>query len=228
MSTSIRSARTSRRSRTKRSTSSRAWRRYFPDEPQMVGTPLCSTEEATYSVTKPAKAVLTIDLLRPYVATACGKPMEECVLTDGTACVGGDTVSFSRHFQRVHAVEYNKEHARLLRHNVRVYRRTNVTVHEGDYTVLAPTLKQDVVFLDPPWGGRRYKAARTVRLRLGNVDLSEVVHRACRAARLVVLKVPLNFQIGSLFGQFSRRAHPPFRAAHVHHVGDMALVVLEP
>ena len=35
----------------------------------------------------------------------------------------------------------------------------DVTVHQGDYNALYDTLRQDIVFLDVPWGGPEYVEA---------------------------------------------------------------------
>ena len=198
----------------------------------MQGLPKFDTTEAQYSITKPAQAKAIVDLLRPYVERRVGKPMDQCVLTDGTACVGGDALSFSRHFGHVHAVEANPTHAAMLTHNLTtVYGRTNVTVHEGDYTKLAHRLEQDVIFLDPPWGGRAYKGNRQTPLFLSNIPVAHLVAKRLRGrAKVVVLKVPTNYAFGTLFqvpGFAKARRHPLFGTAHVHHLGNMALVVLE-
>lgn len=45
----------------------------------------------------------------------------------------------------------------LARHNAAVYGVENrIEFIVGDFFQLAPTLKADVVFLSPPWGGPNY------------------------------------------------------------------------
>ena len=216
---------------TQRSTSRRQmWRTYFPIEPQIVGIPKYDTEQAIYSVTKPNQARAIIELLRSYVKRYCGKSMAQCVLTDATACVGGDTISFSRHFKHVNAVELQAIHATILKHNLQVYQRINVTVHEDDYTKLAYTLQQDVVFIDPPWGGRKYKNCQQTRLYLSKHPIGYIVNKLRGRAKLVILKVPTNFAIGTLFdipGFAKARHRPLFQSAHIHHLGNMVIIVLE-
>lgn len=88
----------------------------------------------------------------------------------------------------------------MLSHNVNVYGLQNVTIYHGDYTKLARTLVQDVVFLDPPWGGVHYKKHKQVPLFLSKSPISYVVSKLLRdRATLVVLKVPINFAFDTFF-----------------------------
>jgi len=73
------------------------------------------------------------------------------IITDGTACVGGNTISFGRSFRKVNAVEINEERFGMLRKNCLVLRLDQkVKLVNGDYSKIHQELNQDVVFLDPP------------------------------------------------------------------------------
>lgn len=72
----------------------------------------------------------------------------------------------------------------LARNNAEVYGVSDrIEFVVGDYYALAPTLKADVVFLAPPWGGPTYKRNKT--FDLGNImpnygggeHLYEVTHQ---------------------------------------------------
>ncbi|KAJ0392893.1 hypothetical protein P43SY_000993 [Pythium insidiosum] len=52
---------------------------------------------------------------------------------------------------------------------------------------------QDVVFIDPPWGGPEYKELDQVDLFLGEQPLFAVCEKLRGHAQFVVLKVPMNF-----------------------------------
>ena len=61
-------------------------------------------------------------------------------------------MSFAQHFQKVNAVELDKQRYGLLQHNIKALGYENkVTTYNGDFLGLMPNIKQDVVFLDPPW-----------------------------------------------------------------------------
>jgi len=73
------------------------------------------------------------------------------IITDGTACVGGNTISFGRSFRKVIAVEINAERFAMLKKNCSILKvDRKVTLVRGDYSKIHQKLKQDIVFLDPP------------------------------------------------------------------------------
>jgi 16S rRNA G966 N2-methylase RsmD len=86
----------------------------------------------------------------------------DAVVTDMTACVGGNVISFARRFRAVNAIEIDATRHAMLKHNVAVVaEHANVTFVQGDAVslLLNPTaspLVQDVLFMDPPWGGPDY------------------------------------------------------------------------
>ena len=58
------------------------------------------------------------------------------------------------------AIDIDEEKIRYARHNAAIYGvEDRIEFIVGDYLKLAPTLKADVVFLSPPWGGPDYLQA---------------------------------------------------------------------
>jgi len=159
---------------------------------------LQADEVALYSIT-PANDANTMSVLcanLPGMRDLGRKP----VITDGCACVGGNVLSFalSGLFANVNAVELDRSRASMLEHNVSVIRaraETPVNIFTGSYTELLHTLSQDIVFLDPPWGGPEYKQQKTVNLFLGEKHLADVVHdlHSDSQTKYVVWKAPTNF-----------------------------------
>jgi site-specific DNA-adenine methylase len=62
-------------------------------------------------------------------------------------------------------------------------------------------LKQDIVFFDPPWGGRGYKKIKHLNLKLSDTDLAEIVNKLVGRAQMVALKVPVNFNIQDFYNK---------------------------
>lgn len=135
----------------------------------------------------------------------------DCTITDGTACVGGNTISFARKFTHVNAVELTHSRCDMLRHNAGILGvGEKISVHEGDYIDLCRSLKQDVVFLDPPWGGPDYKRARKLDLYLGSINIAKLTFNLLTwnagefgvprrpATKLVALKLPYNYNYEAL------------------------------
>ncbi|CAI5720980.1 unnamed protein product [Peronospora destructor] len=115
------------------------------------------------------------------------------VVTDGTACIGGNVLSFCDFFMHVNAIENNATRVQMLRHNLQVLKKTNVTCIHANYLDVMLELQQDVVFLDPPWGGPEYKDLNKVDLFLGDVPLHEICTRLYSSTKCIILKVPSNF-----------------------------------
>jgi len=177
---------------------------------------ICMDEEAAYSVTEAKLAEQMSDIIHQS-----GSNIQ--TITDATACVGGNTISFMFHFPSVNSIEYDGTRANFLYHNVKVvsefYRSTNehkigkVSVYEGDGS--HPSLKQDAVFFDPPWGGPHYYQERDFHLFLSGEDMEVICARYTRSARLIALKVPYNFAFSSF-----ERAMKSFCTITRHNIGE--------
>ncbi|GLD94675.1 hypothetical protein PINS_up003299 [Pythium insidiosum] len=114
-------------------------------------------------------------------------------ITDATACVGGNVLSFCDFFEHVNAVECDTVRVGMLEHNLGVLKKSNALCLHANYLEVMRTLEQDVVFIDPPWGGPEYKELDQVDLFLGEQPLYAVCEKLRGHAQFVVLKVPTNF-----------------------------------
>ena len=127
------------------------------------------------------------------------------VITDACACVGGNTLAFMLcgSFSRVNAVEMDETRKSMLDHNVNVIKNrshTQVRVYGADYLKLMCELQQDIVYIDPPWGGPGYKKHRNLQLSLGGKHLAEIISDLYRNSRktgtkYVVFRAPLNLDV---------------------------------
>ncbi|EFJ42504.1 hypothetical protein VOLCADRAFT_97362 [Volvox carteri f. nagariensis] len=232
----------------------------FPYLPYTVRSAMRVDSTAAFSATDQATADKMTDvlaglaerLLLPSPLSPSSPPLLlPLTLTDGTACCGGNTLSFARRFQRVVAVELDPDRAADLRHNTALvqawdaFRRGQhpaaaaaaarppteaaegpsgdqvrqlpgvtdpagvsappppgvrcvtatapgppaggalpsrplgvIEVLWGDYSRAAKSLRQDVVFLDPPWGGQKPLSYLVTELLVGG------------SAGMVALKLP--------------------------------------
>jgi predicted RNA methylase len=106
------------------------------------------------------------------------KKMKELVITDMTAGVGGNVLNFACCFKYVNAVEIEKIRYDYLKKNIGVYEHLNVNCYNGDsvkFLIEGDSLIQDIVFFDPPWGGKDYKLHTNLRLLFstqGAIDTS--------------------------------------------------------
>lgn len=79
------------------------------------------------------------------------------VVVDPFAGCGGNVIQLARTCQHVIAIDIDPAKIRMAQHNARVYGVAHkIEWIVGDALALLPTLKADVVFLSPPWGGLGY------------------------------------------------------------------------
>lgn len=167
----------------------------FPKQDGVDRLDLQMTEESIYSITKPYDAIKIMKLIRFYYK----KDLTKSVITDGTANVGGDTINFSTYFKTVNAVEINRLHCDALESNIKVYDRNNVNIICNNYLKVMKTLKQDVIYLDPPWGGPDYKKHHSIDLFLGKTSISDIVIKLKNNAKFFVIKAPFNFNYNGFY-----------------------------
>ena len=135
----------------------------------------------------------TTALLASFLACVYAADPATLSVTDACACTGACAVVLARHFRAVDAVEIDAGRCQALRKNVLLCGADNVRVQEGDYNALwdTHTLRQDVVFLDVPWGGPDYvEAEGSACDALGDVPLVDVVLRLRQRASAVALRLP--------------------------------------
>lgn len=146
-------------------------------------------EESLYSVTDQITAnKITRDLVK-YV------PKTSAAILDATACIGGNTISFADTYEHVYACEMNHVRAAFLRDNLALLGIRNYTLHVGDCLeyIRGSGLIYDLIFLDPPWGGRGYKAEKSIHLYLSGRNLADVIPDIAPSARYIAIKTPVNF-----------------------------------
>ena len=157
--------------------------RFIPIEKRRI---LKLDDEAFYSVTDQYTADrISKDILRILPNLQ--------IITDATACIGGNTYSFSKYFPQVNAIEVDLLRYQYLQHNMKVLDAVNVETHLSDLLIACQRLTQDLIFIDPPWGGPDYKSKDTVDLFISDIELSEVCEHIKDTAKYIALKVPINF-----------------------------------
>jgi 16S rRNA G966 N2-methylase RsmD len=118
-----------------------------------------------------------------------------CTITDTTAGVGGDVISFAQHFKHVNAIEVDKVRESFLRNNMKAYKFRNVKTYNEDSMKILKGFKQDVIFMDPPWGGKSYKEFKRLSLTLSDIPLEDICNTYLDKTKMIVLKLPLNYDL---------------------------------
>lgn len=196
-----------------------------------------SDMENADSVSMVFKHFLTAPLPSSSSSSFPSISLDSLVITDGCACIGGNTLSFSKFFSnQIFAVEYDKTRYDMINHNIQLLHRTNIIAKHGSYPDILHEWNQDALFLDPPWGGMDYGNKESIDCLLGEFSTSQVcalvrrVHGASnitnakglldgKETRFIGLKLPNNFDLPSFLS---------YILDHEKHQNDMLPDIPEP
>ena len=175
---------------------------YFSSLPKKVYLKLQMDKTASFSVTNLSFAD---DISRIMLKYGCKKTME---VTDATACVGGNTMSFCKYFEKVNSIEFDSTRFDMLKNNLNLIynnpttkkdlltKKTNLKLYNNDYLNILPEIEnKDVIFFDPPWGGEDYKKNKEIMPMLNNMNMELIVDMMFKKYKFkfVILKLPVNF-----------------------------------
>ncbi|XP_038622588.1 trimethylguanosine synthase [Tachyglossus aculeatus] len=127
------------------------------------------------------------------------------IIVDAFCGVGGNAIQFALAGKRVIAIDIDPVKIDLARNNAEVYGVADrLELICGDFLLLAPNLKADVVFLSPPWGGPDYATAETFDIRtMMSPDGFEIFSLSQKITNNIVYFLPRNAdvdQVASLAG----------------------------
>ncbi|KAK9098172.1 hypothetical protein Syun_025217 [Stephania yunnanensis] len=89
------------------------------------------------------------------------------VVIDGFTGVGGNAIQFARMHCKVVAIDIDPRKIESALNNAKIYGvEGQIDFVVGDFLQQASSLKADVVFLSPPWGGPSYKNVKKFTLDL--------------------------------------------------------------
>ena len=107
-------------------------------------------------------------------------------------------MSFICNFSNVISIELDENTANMLVNNLNATSKilncnSNYIVLNGDFISLKNSSdifpeKVDVVFFDPPWGGRNYMNRESLRLKLSGRFMSEICNEVRSITKYIVLK----------------------------------------
>lgn len=169
-----------------------------------------------YSITPIIQADKISEIMREYLG-------RDIIVTDMTACIGGNTISFAKTFKHVNAIEICKERYKFLKDNMNVYNLNNVSFYNDDCmkVVFSEDLKQDFFLIDPAWGGRNYKYQETLDLYLSGNNISKVCNDLYGLSKLISLKVPNNFNLEKFKNNIIHRK------MKIHKLDKLQLIILQ-
>ena len=159
----------------------------FP--PTLLSSQLKYDQEGLWSISLPKEA----DEISKLIIKIIGSNKK---LLDGTAGLGGNTISFSKYFKDVIATEIDSDRFELLKSNINTFNLSNITILNTSCIDILDN-EYDGYFFDPPWGGPNYKHNNKIRFNLGDYSLEELIHKIKTFNnKPIFLKLPNNYDLG--------------------------------
>jgi hypothetical protein len=157
--------------------------------PLDVPNGLIINEEGLYSSSTRYMMKNIFKLIRKYLKCS----LKDLQITDANGCVGISSISFCQKVKFVNIIEIDKGKIKYIKNNLERYDLDNFKIYNKDYTKIMKKIKQDVIFLDPPWGGPDYIDESSLDLYLSEIPISEIINDLYDHVELIILKIPLNF-----------------------------------
>ncbi|XP_061294755.1 trimethylguanosine synthase isoform X2 [Bos javanicus] len=148
---------------------------------------------------------VTPEKIAEHIAGRVSQSLESGTIVDAFCGVGGNTIQFALTGKRVIAIDIDPVKIDLARNNAEIYGVVDkIEFICGDFLQLASSLKADVVFLSPPWGGPDYATAEIFDIStMMSPDGFEIFRLAQKITNNIVFFLPRNAdtdQVASLAG----------------------------
>lgn len=176
--------------------------RWFKDVDQDKISRLRMSRYSLYATSLADHTLFLLDVLRVYFGD-----LSKLTITDATSCIGGNARMFVGKFKHVNIVDVSKLHIDILRNNFAVLDISGShTIYNENYLNVGAQLKQDIIFIDVPWGGINYRDMGDDDMFLLDDEGKKVCLRRMIMARLylcakmIVVKVPASYNVAQLKG----------------------------
>ena len=151
-----------------------------------------------YSLTKQHESDQILAIISKHIDT------KNATLLDATSGIGGFILNMYKYFKYIYGYEINKTQYKILEHNCNIYKITNLTLYNDNYTKYINREFVDVVIIDPPWGGIDYKNHTQLNLSLGELSIEELINHI--EYKLLLLKLPSNHNL-DIFQKYDHTIH---------------------
>lgn len=161
---------------------------YFPNIKGIDRTKIQLTTEGIYSISDNIGSDKLVYLIYKYFKS------NDLIITDATGNNGSDTIAMALKFTHINSIELDKTNFKVLENNVKhVYNLNNVNLINGDSLEYLSKLKQDIIYIDAPWGGTDYKKDKHIELYMSKKNMGEIYNKFQSNAKLFIYKLPTNY-----------------------------------
>ena len=162
-------------------------KRYFPEINDVNLENIKITTQGEYSISHIKASEKLVYLIKKYFKT------DKLTITDATGNNGSDTIALGLNFEKVNSIELDPINYSVLENNIKTYNLININLYLGDSIQIIANLKQDVIYIDAPWGGVNYKKHKSLKLYLDKYELADIYNKFKSKTKLFVYKIPTNY-----------------------------------
>ena len=168
-------------------------KRFFPKINDVNINNLMIDDIGEYSITRPDEADLISDII-------IKESNSSDIILDAMAGTGGNTISFCNYFKNVVSVENDISRYNILNHNLDQYKFSNNKSYYDDCLNVIDKGNFNIIFFDPPWGGKNYLKREKVELSISGFKIWMIIryilleNNKCN----IFLKIPSNFDLVKL------------------------------
>jgi len=170
--------------------------KYFPYSNNVKYNNLKIDNIGKFSITHPKQADEISLIIKNYFNKKDNNPI---IITDAMAGVGGNVLSFCRTNFNVNAIEKDFIRYNFLINNINEYKLNNriLKLYNDNYLNVYNKIIQDVIYIDPPWGGAAYKNIEHITIKIDNIEIEDLCNNIIinKLASLIVLKLPINYDL---------------------------------
>jgi len=158
------------------------------------------TNESVYSSSRAKGSKRLIDVIKKYYDRV------DITITDGTANIGTDAINIASVYEKINAVEISSINYLALINNISVFDLKNKIIsYNEDINIQIKKLEQDIIYIDAPWGGPKYKINDKIKLFLGNIEIVDFYLQNKDRANIFIFKVPNNYDFTNLYKKIKNK-----------------------
>jgi adenine-specific DNA methylase len=105
-----------------------------------------------------------------------------------------------------------------------------VHIINGNSIDIIPKIQHvDIIYVDPPWGGKTYKESDLLKLTLGDIQIEELVKSWFStdfSPKCIVFKLPKNYDIRYFFDSLNNQEIPQFKV-FLYEIRKLFIIVVE-
>ena len=129
------------------------------------------------------------------------KELKKMIITDGNGGIGGLSIHLLEKCKFLNIIEFNPDHVNIIKHNLNIYGfdKKNYKIYNDDSMEKLFDLEQDIIILDPPWGGSDYYGKQVMRMGFNNINIVCIINELIREKKFkcCLMLVPWNFDFNN-------------------------------